>query len=477
MDKMYLKLPLIVNGEEYDSIETIKLNYDEVEIEIPKVTKDIREKLLNTENTLHDLTVNEIVTFLQKVSKLWIDENYPLRKKLLTVAPKITGQSIQMYVHNIGLVLSLISFKTYMEDMVESEMGDKRLLDEWVSKYDAEIHAEPLGKVLHIISGNVPLVGIYSIIRGLLTKNVNIVKLAKRDILTAYLFVKSFKDVDPDHPVTKTVSALYWDHNDNENIEQFAHNVDCLCVWGSLETINAYKFYCKSGCEFIEYGPKRGMQIIDYTRNKDYELPLKCARDICLFDQEACLSPQIIFIKGDVDTFIDKLEKGLKDYCKLWPKPVYPIDHYLQKNYLIKTHEFAGNDTYKDPELDWLIIKLNNDIINSIEHPLGRTIYIKEINNFDECMNYIDNTVQTIGIEPKELAREIRDKITIKGVSRIANIGYIEAPRHGLVHEGIHLSRLVKIVGMDKETKYKYKVYDVPENYFGQFTFALKWDK
>ena len=171
--------------------------------------------------------------------------------------PRISGLSPEMYQYSLYLLLNFICSKALMHDVVDMELGDGRLLDEWISRQHGEIHAEPLGNLLHIISGNVPMVGFYSVIKGLLAKNVNIVKLSKKDFLSSYYFIRSFADVDPDHPVTKAVSAVYWDKDDLQNMDFFCNAADGMVVWGGPDTIKAYKTRCPIGCEFLEYGPKR----------------------------------------------------------------------------------------------------------------------------------------------------------------------------------------------------------------------------
>lgn len=478
MEKEIMSLPLIVGGEEVSSDRMMKLEYDDLIINFPVMDDEIKKKIIDMDqDAIHDLSLSDIVAFLQKVSYLWLDEEYSLRKMLMEYGPRISGQSPEMYKHNLAVVLQLISFKSFMEDVVDLELGDKRLLDEWLSKENAEIHAEPLGRLLHIISGNVALVGFYSVIRGILTKNVNIVKLSQKDLLATYLFIKSFADVDPEHPVTKSVSAVYWNKDDSENIEYFSSKADGMIVWGGHDTIKAYKSICPVGCEFIEYGPKKGIQIIDIANVQDRNLELKVAHDISVFDQEACLSPQLIFVKkgANMKRFNIMLLKGLDSYNRLWPAAKHSVDHYIHMNYHLKCQEFLGNLAWTPDNREWMIVHLENPADIKLEHPLGRTIFIKEVDSFDECLDYIDGTVQTVGIAPKSLARELRGKLTRRGVTRIANIGSVEMPREGLTHEGIDMRKLVRIVGMDKENEYHATTYDVPDGYFDQFIYSLHW--
>lgn len=476
MEKEVISLPLIVGGQETDGDSRFQLEYDDLIIQFPVLNDETRKAVISMDQDgIHNLKLWQIIGFLQKVSELWHDKEYPLRKKLMEYGPRISGLSPEMYQYNLYLLLNFICSKALMHDVVDMELGDGRLLDEWISRQHGEIHAEPLGNLLHIISGNVPMVGFYSVIKGLLAKNVNIVKLSKKDFLSSYYFIRSFADVDPNHPVTKAVSAVYWDKDDLQNMECFCNAADGMVVWGGLDTIKAYKTRCPIGCEFLEYGPKKGIQIIDYDNTNDDQLELKVARDISVFDQEACLSPQLILLKGDVQKFRSRLGSGLSSYAAFWPEAKHSDDHYIQLNYLIAAHRYLGNWAVAAPDRSCAIVDLADTTPLHLDHPLGRTVFIKQIQDFDECLDYIDGNVQTVGIAPVSLARELRDKLTRRGVSRIANIGNVDMPREGLVHEGIGLNRLVRIVGMEKEEQYFSKVYDLSDDYFKGYPIGLRW--
>jgi hypothetical protein len=50
----------------------------------------------------------------------------------------------------------------------------------------------------------------------------------------------------------------------------------------------------------------------------------------------------------------------------------------------------------------------------------------------------------------------------------------MDAPRLGVVHDGVYLNRLVRMVGMDRELSYVYKLYDLPDDYQHRFAFEKR---
>src|SRR5690606_33364343 len=64
-----------------------------------------------------------------------------------------------------------------LENLLETQLGSARALDEWLPRGDTRSRAVPLSPLLHIISGNTPHAAFQSIIRGLLIGAQNRVKL------------------------------------------------------------------------------------------------------------------------------------------------------------------------------------------------------------------------------------------------------------------------------------------------------------
>lgn len=87
MEKEVLNLPLIIGGKEVEGEHHIRLEYDDLVISFPVLDDEKRKAVLAMDqDSIHNLKLTEIVSFLQRVSWLWYDENYPLRKKI-TVWP------------------------------------------------------------------------------------------------------------------------------------------------------------------------------------------------------------------------------------------------------------------------------------------------------------------------------------------------------------------------------------------------------
>ncbi|BBP02936.1 acyl-CoA reductase [Sulfuriferula plumbiphila] len=462
----HYELPLIAAGrliEAADGGERYVFYNDDVEFAIPRLDDLSFQAIRDADGIpLRNCSVNDIIGFLSRIGKLWRDDDYPLRRLLLDLGPKATGESVDTYRHSLDLFIGLISTKAYLGDIIDAELRNRLYLDEWVPYHNVYLRAEPLGRLLHIIVGNVPVASVYSLVRGILTKNVNIAKLPSRDVVTLSLFARSFFDLAPEHPITKTTSVVYWDRNEDQWIDRFMDIAHGLCIWGGEKSVEIYKSKARIGVEVIEYGPKLGAQIIRWNEADAGNLPIRVAHDIAVFDQEACFCPQIIYLEGNIDSFIEALSEALERYTKIWPKGQYEVDHYAHMNYVKLAHLYKGGDVRACERLSWLIVKLpvGHDI--ALEHPLGRTIYVRPVHDVRECVQFLDCRNQTVGVDPIEVGHELKDALAERGVQRISNIGYVDIPRLGLGHDGKYLDRLVRWAALERERDFNCKIYDVP---------------
>jgi long-chain-fatty-acyl-CoA reductase len=443
-------IPTMICGKEKTGNDhLLKFEYKEgkLEIGLPKVTnKDIQEMKAVNKNMMHDLSIDEIISFYQNVKKLWKSKSYEKREELVDLTCKMTGYSKEMIELGMKQTQELLS-EEYLETTLNSELGDKRLLDEWVQKREISIHCQPRGNVLHILAGNVPPVSILSLVRGTLTKNCNIAKMPSGDVVTAAYLAQSYFDVDPEHPITKSTSVVYWPSDEKRILEELMSFVDCICVWGGKEAVETIRKEAPSKIELLEFGPRRGIQLITKEAFSDLrQVTLKAAHDLTLFDQEGCFSPQISFVEGDIEKYSKSLAESLNEENERLPKGYCPLSSHAVITNTRLYSEFRGHKVLASEKTEWTIIIVNEPQEIKL-HPLGRTIFLVSVKNIKKALDYIGPETQVVAIEPFDKATELRDELTLKGVDRITHLGKMGYFAVGAPHEGMYpLSRMVRWV-------------------------------
>lgn len=447
---MRIKIPSIICGEVIEG-EDISLKYEtkdgELEILMSRLNdEDVEKILLSPDN--HNLTTDQIISFYVEVGKLWKKKNYNLRRDAINLVHKVTGYSKEMVEHSYNY-LNLLLSKEHLEHTLHTEIRDIKYLDEWIKIGDIFVHAQPRGRVLHILAGNAPPIAMMSMIRGSLTKNANLIKVSSGDPITPVYFALSLIDIDKNHPITKSTSVFYFE-SDSEVGNRLISSVNAICVWGGIEAVENIRRKSRYGTELLEFGPRRSMQLIGSEAYKNKRIlnrvTDKVAHDIVLFDQEACHSPQFALLEGNPKKFCESLAKSLDEEGKRLPKGHLAIEKHAQVSHERLLAKFYGEGVYSSKGTEWTLI-IPKDINRMLSHPLSRTLYVFGIKNLKDSIEYADRSIQTVAIYPPGRIKELRDELTAKGVDRITEIGRMGYFAPGAPHDGIYpLSHLVRWV-------------------------------
>jgi len=270
---------------------------------------------------IKDYSIIQILQTLDKIGKAWKNKDYPYRKKtfqFLTCNQKISPKSTENLLDIIPLILNFDSLKKRITMSIPFPF---EITDKWLRPFSfpGRIRAFPRGITTHICAGNVFLGALDSLIMGILTKNVNIVKLSSHDPVSLLYFMESLINEDKDGVISSTIAVLNWERG-NKDIEDIVlNNSDTILVWGGEDAIKYYKNNADSNVKVIGYGPKISFGIISknsFIKENFLDIAAKCAHDICLFDQKACSSPQNIFIQSNDESKIKEFMNKLKDSIK-----------------------------------------------------------------------------------------------------------------------------------------------------------------
>jgi long-chain-fatty-acyl-CoA reductase len=455
-----IDLPIVIDGRAIwptEGRDTFTLAYDSgVRLLMPRPTEEELAAMRGANKyILHDLNIQEIISFLSRVGAFWGLDNlaHPLYLRAVNLLCAINGYSRKMAQREMNITSAVLSLPGAWHDLLDAELGSRFYLEDWLHRHDALIHAQPIGNILHVLVGNVPVSGVMSIVRGCITKNRTIAKLAKRDPVTTLFFILSCLEIDPNHPVSRSLTAMYWPAGDDLE-QQIIDQADVVCAWGGAEAMRQIKAKARPGVDVLEFGPKTSVALIGAESADSARVALDLAHDVSLYDQEACFSPQIVFVEGDHQAFANHLRDGLYKYSTLLAKgQTVPDVHAHVWRSRLEAH-YNQNDMLCSPDTEWTIITVRTmDEIN--EHPLSRCIYVFPIATLQDCLPHITPNTQTIAMSPWNRNPEIRDAATLRGATKITEVGLVEAFRVGTTHDGIFpLSRLVRWACIEKGADY-----------------------
>ncbi|MBZ9608170.1 acyl-CoA reductase [Clostridium estertheticum] len=332
--------------------------------------------------------------------------------------------------------------KINMEKQLKLNLSNIEYLNNFVQvENEKYIKAQPKGLVCHWMAGNVPTLGIYSVIQSIICKNSNILRVSKESVSTVYELLKLLDNIEVEYGgetysskiILKNIALVYFNSGDKYLNSQMSLKADARIVWGNKTAVDAISLLPKkTTCKDLIFGPKYSFAVFDRSaiESDDFEEYLEnLVTDIIAFNQKSCSSPQVLFLEKSKLTVEEiakilsrKFEKITKRYTNLGLEEAIAAKIINKRGeYLLSINKL----TYMSKGLQYTI--LIDSEVRLEEAITGRTIFIKEVDDILDVCPLITKNIQTIGIASKNSNKtlEFADRVTTFGVDRVVKIGYM----------------------------------------------------
>lgn len=181
-----------------------------------------------------------------------------------------------------------------IEAKLTAELGPDPFGDRAFPKTTARVL--PLGTLLHIAPGNMPGLPVYTVLEGLLTGNVNLLKLPRADkglSLAAFSLL-----VEQEPKLAPYIYAFDLPSKEQGDLKALASLADGLVTWGGDGAILAARSLAGAGCKLIEWGHRLSFAYLSGYADREAELSA-LAKHIIETNQRLCSSCQVIFLDTD----------------------------------------------------------------------------------------------------------------------------------------------------------------------------------
>ena len=361
-------------------------------------------------------------------------------------------------------LLKLMLSKEYLENRLKTEFGTSETYEyEEEYKpcgYDVKVRHKfvPLGTLFHISAGNVELLAAFSIIEGLLTGNINIVKLASSDDGLSVMLLKKLIDIEP---LLKSFIFVFDIVSDDiKTLKKISRLSDALVVWGSDEAIRAARTFAGINTRIIEWGHKISFAYVSYDQNiddiADKEL-YSIAYNICDTNQLFCNSCQGILLDStdfnELKTFAKRFLTILEEVAKSMP---YEFDIRISaaKRLELYTEQLESLQNYDKLILQGenvnVIVYKNQDLKTS---HMFRNPWIKALpkEQLLKALLPYKNYLQTVAlICPQGKRHEFEDIFSKSGAVRICSGKNMSISYCGMPHDGeFALRRYMKVMSYE----------------------------
>ena len=99
----------------------------------------------------------------------------------------------------------------------------------------------------------------------------------------------------------------------------------------------------------------------------------------------------------------------------------------------------------------------------TLEHPLGRTLFIHPVSSEEDILPFVDDETQSISIYPfSPHVERLGALVCARGVARVCEAGLISHFRQGFTHDGSWpIQQFVRLSYLDETLDFVYKYGDV----------------
>lgn len=214
----------------------------------------------------------------------------------------LRGADLDRLLEEVSQMMS----RCQLEKRLETELGGA------ISRGGGAVRRFPLGVLLHIGAGNLSGLPAYSVIEGLLTGNINLLKLPGSEKEISLMLLRALIRIEP--ALKPYIYVFDIPSSQTNRLEKLASLADGIVVWGGDEAVSAVRRLAPPGTKLIEWGHKTSFAYITEKGMRE-ELLAGLAKHMLQTRQALCSSCQLIFLDAEepreLENFCGKFEKIL----------------------------------------------------------------------------------------------------------------------------------------------------------------------
>lgn len=313
----------------------------------------------------------------------------------------------------------------------------------------------PLGTLFHVTAGNVAGLPAFSAVEGLLTGNVNLIKLPREDKGLTLAILSKLVEQEP--KLSPFLYAFDIPSSDKKTMQTLADLADGLVVWGGDEAVRACRSMAPVGCKLMEWGHRLSFAYVAGYEDKQAELSALAAH-IVETGGRLCSSCQVIFLDtndmGQAEEFCKEFLPLLEAAATL-PQPIgqagqrtlYAYEAWLEH---IVDHPQRDVKFFRGKGCSMTLCR-DGELELS---PLNGNVLVKCLPRKDllAALRREKGHLQTAGLLCAPADRpELTDLLCRAGVTRITRAGDMSRTFRGENHDGEYsLRRYIRIADVQK---------------------------
>lgn len=330
---------------------------------------------------------------------------------------------------------------------VEQNFPDPRVLDAWVPKADFTGRKSFVRafapRLIHVLPGNSPGVAVKSIAQGAMVKAINLFKMSSSDPFTMVAILRIMAEIDPGHPIVRSMSAAYWRGGDDavERVLYRPQFFDKIVAWGGGDAINNVAKYIGPGFQLVSFDPKTSISMVGREALAD-DVILDLVADLTSMDvmtlnQEACVASRYQFVEGtqaEVDRFCAALHKHIaRRAAESGDVRPMAMDMKEEIESLMMMDDEYG--VWGKTDGKGLVIRSEEPVDF---HPINKTANVVRVDSLDDAVKWVNVATQTVGFYPFERMPVYRDRLAAGGAQRVVRLGEAGPATIGNPHDAMY---------------------------------------
>lgn len=308
-----------------------------------------------------------------------------------------------------------------VEDLIEVvrlELGHAEILDGFRPYAGHFSRVEPVGAILHVVSGNTPHAALQSLLRGLLLGARNLVKIPSDGLPE----VEEFLGYLP-LELRDTVKVS------NQLPDAWLREAAAVIVYGSDETVAQFRKRVRAGVVFEPHPHRVSFEVV--FEDAPDEVVAAIAEDISRFSQKGCLSPHDVYVAGDARAFAARLADAMQCYEDREPRgPLTTLEAAeiadTRANYRFRSASDSRVAIWEsEGSSAWTVIFEDDSWFAA--SCLNRVVYVKPLpDDLATALEPVLPWLAAVGIWPATPA--MAEKVAALRPSRICPAGRMQAP-------------------------------------------------
>jgi hypothetical protein len=313
----------------------------------------------------------------------------------------------------------------------------------------------PLGVLTHIAAGNAQGLPAFSVLEGLLTGNINLLKLPGYDDGLSTELLRRLVGIEP--KLERYISVFDLPSTDTDAILKLLAVSDGVAVWGSDFAVSGIRALAHPSLQLIEWGHRLSIGCVT-KRGETPDTLAALARDICETEQLVCSAPQCVYYESDsfeeLTAFGERLAEALEFAATSFPphRPDLHAQAEITELSLLSSLEELLSKKKVIAGCSFVIIVDENPALAA--SPGFRTVWLKPMRagSFDAELRRQHGYLQTAGVAcaPDELDC-LSERLFRCGTCRVMPCGSMTSNIAGDPHDGqFALRRYVKAVVLSR---------------------------